>query len=147
MIFKQIISKENLLNAIKIGFDNDIDLLSKYHYLDNECHIKCVTDTHKKIIDFTESYAAEWFELIVDNRVIGFTVISQAYNILYSFAINIEYRNVDNLTTWFEAVSFMLDENFTCLLYAKNERAIDFLVKNGMLIFDKFDDIVTLNYN
>lgn len=147
MIFNKITSKDKILNAIEIGFQNDMDLFQKYHYLNTQDEKTCSFHTFKSVIEFCDTYAGEFFEVLIEDIVIGFTVISKPYNILYSFAINIEHRNIDNLATWFEMVSFLLQENFTCLLYAKNERAIEFLVKNGMYIFQKDEDLVSLNYN
>jgi len=147
MIFNKIILKDKIFHAIEIGFHNDMDLFEKYHYLNTQDAKTCSLHTFNSILEFCDTYAGEFYEVLQGDIVIGFTVISKPYNILYSFGINIEYRNIDNLATWFELVSFLLQENFTCLLYAKNKRAIEFLVKNGMYIFDQDEDLVSLNFN
>jgi hypothetical protein len=41
----------------------------------------------------------------------------------------------------------ILQNHFICELWKKNERAINFLIKNGMEILEQENNIVKLKYN
>ncbi len=52
--------------------------------------------------------------------------------ILISFCVKPEYRTKDNLIKFGEFIKSELGKHFTCYLYNKNKRAINFLEKIGM---------------
>ncbi len=53
--------------------------------------------------------------------------------ILISFCVKPEYRTKDNLIKFGEFIKSELGKHFTCYLYNKNKRAINFLEKIGMM--------------
>lgn len=137
-----------LYKGIGVSFYQDEELVSKYHIVEDGSYEDCVNDTFNKIIEASKDLPLQWYLLRSDDReVIGFCVLSKAYNFLYSFGINKRHRTSYNLTTWFVGVAELLQNNFVCGLWAKNKRAIDFLCKNGMEIFKKEENIIHLKYN
>jgi hypothetical protein len=148
MIVEMIDNEEKLYKGIGIAFHQDYDLINQYHVVEKGTYEQCVDDTFNKIIEATEELPLEWYLLRSDNReIIGYCVVSKAYNFLYSFGINKNHRTSYNLTTWFFGITELLQNNFVCGLWAKNKRAIDFLCRNGMEIFKKEENIIHLKYN
>ena len=145
---QQTINDANLYKAIAISFEEDEELLKHYHVVETQVFEDCVNDTYDKIIEATQTLPLEWYIIKTDDhKTIGFCVLSRAYNFLYSFGINKQYRNSNTLSTWFVGITEILQNNFVCGLWAKNKRAIDFLCKNGMKIFKEKDNIIQLKYN
>lgn len=137
-----------LYKGIGISFHEDEELMGKYHIVESGKFEDCVNDTFDKIIEAGKSFPLQWYLIRTDEReIIGYCVLSKAYNFLYSFGINKKHRNNYILNTWFIGVAEILQNDFFCGLWAKNERAIDFLCKNGMKIFKKEENIVHLKYN
>jgi hypothetical protein len=147
MYLEKINNEIELNEAIKIAFINDTELLTKYHIVENGTYEHCVKDTFNKIIQSSKEHILEWYLIIKDSLIIGFTIVSIGYNYLYSFGINIKYRNNLILNEWFVKVKEILQNHFICELWEKNKRAINFLIKNGMEISNQENGVVTLKYN
>lgn len=148
MIFEKIESKDKLYRGVAISFWGDDALINQYHKVETKRYQDCVEDTYNTILDSTEALPLEWYLVRHDNNeIIGYCIASKAYNFLYSFGINKNYRNSEVLSTWFNKVAELLQDHFASALWAKNTRAIDFLVKNGMKIFEEDNIIVKLKYN
>ncbi len=148
MILQEINNESLLYKGIAVSFLHDEELISKYHIIEESDYQTCVNDTFEKIIETTRELPLEWFLVRNDNReIIGYCVLSKAYNYLYSFGINKNYRKGNVLSAWFIGISEILQNHFICGLWAKNKRAVDFLVKNGMKIFEEDNNIVKLKYN
>lgn len=78
-------------------------------------------------------------------RPIGFTVIiRQPENILYSFGIKKEDRTKENLIQWLQCIEKLFGGNYKVPLWAKNERAINFFLKNNFYIYSNQYNIITL---
>lgn len=146
MTFEQINSKNHLYEAILVAFLDDNLLLNKYH-IHSGTLVECVNDTYLKIIDADNMYPLEWYIIHDGLQTIGYCVISKTYSFIYSFGINIYYRTSENMFDWFEEVKELFDGGFTCGLWTKNDRAIDYLVRNGMSVYDKTDLEIHLKYN
>jgi hypothetical protein len=146
MIFEQTYSEKSLYEAILIAFVDDELLMSKYHIFSGTL-IECANDTYLKIMDANDRYPLEWYIICDGVDPIGYCVTSKTYSFLYSFGMNITHRTSDNMEEWFDKVRSLFNGSFTCGLWAKNERAIDFLLKNGMNIYDKTDSEIHLKYN
>lgn len=148
MKFEKIDNKDKLYRGVAISFWGDDALINKYHKVETNKFQDCVDDTFNSILDNSESLPMEWYLIRHDNNeIIGYCIASKAYNFLYSFGINKNYRNGEVLSNWFTSVAELLQNHFTSALWAKNTRAIEFLVKNGMEIFKNEDNIVQLKYN
>lgn len=140
------VDAELLYEAIYISFCNDEELVNKYHVV-NTGFIDCVESTYNMILETSFKYPCEWYVVVEGKKVIGFTVVSKAYNFLYSFAINKDYRNQERNTEWFKHIGTLLGNNFTCGLWALNTRAVNFLLKQGMEIYKKDGLETHLKYN
>lgn len=138
--------KVDLYHAILISFSDDDKLINEYHCISGTVY-ECVNDTYFKIVEGGKDYPMDWYVVEQDDNVIGYCVICKTYSFLYSFGINIRYRTSENVIEWFDIVKSYLGENFFCGLWAKNKRAINFLIRNGMSIYEKNDSEVFLKYN
>ena len=148
MILQEIDNESLLYKGIGVSFMHDAELISKYHVLENSSFDDCVNDTFYKIIETSKELPLDWFLVRNDDReIIGYCVLSRAYNYLYSFGVNIKYRKGDVLSAWFLGISEILQNHFVCGLWAKNKRAVEFLVRNGMKIFEEDNNIIKLKYN
>jgi hypothetical protein len=124
---------EDLLKGISIAFEDDDKLINDYHIIGGNYEV-CVNDTYNRIL--TESKISELHKYLVTNKegyIIGFIVVSLQYQILYSFGLNIKFRK-EFSEEFFNKISDLLYNCFGCGLYNKNERAIKFLLRNGMEI-------------
>jgi hypothetical protein len=146
MIFEKIESKSHLYEAILVAFLDDTLLLNKYH-VNKGSLVECVNDTYLKIIDADEEYPLEWYTIHDGTETIGYCITSKTYSFLYSFGININHRTKDNMIDWFENIKGLFIGSFTCGLWAKNDRAIDYLVRNGMNVYDRNELEIHLKYN
>jgi hypothetical protein len=146
MQFQRIYDEKRLYEAIYISFFGDNELLQKYHIVGGNLE-DCVRDTFDKCVEASRIVPLEFFEVYIDDVKVGFTVISRTYSNLYSFAINIKFRGESALTEWFDILTKLLNSEFTCALWAKNQRAIEFLKKHGMEIFEKDGSVTKLKYS
>lgn len=112
----------DLLPYIKIAFEGDNDL-PDYHISDMDYALH----TYNEICKTAEILELSCYK--VDE--IGFTVL--APELLYSFGININHRNKENLVNWFGEIKKIMSK-FECALHGKNSRAINHLVRQGMNI-------------
>ena len=103
MKFTRLYDDTELYEAIVISFSNDYDLVKKYHIVEGTL-IECVTDTFLKIREASEMYPMEWYKVLVKGRVVGYCIMCQAYSFLYSFGINMQYRNRMELEDFFNHV-------------------------------------------
>ena len=125
--------QEDLLKGISIAFEDDDKLIKEYHIIGGN-YEDCVNDTYNRILE--ESKISELYTYLVTNKegyIIGFIVVSLQYQILYSFGLNIKYRK-EYSEEFFNKISELLYNCFGCGLYNKNERGINFLLRNGMEI-------------
>lgn len=131
MTLVEIFEHEELKECITKAFSRDKKLIEKYH-IRGETLNDCVNDTFGKILDESQNTTLDWFGVYDDEEeMIGFVVISRAYDVLYSFGLNINYRE-NYSEIFFDEICHLFDGNFKCGLWNKNTRAIEFLKRNGM---------------
>lgn len=109
-----------------------------------------INDTYKKIVEFyRDGDEVKLYGLEIDRKPIGFLIISPQNNLLYSFGISKHYRSGDLLELVFNVIKDKLNGDFVCFLYSYNTRAINWLIKCGMVKLDYliFNEIVQLKYN
>jgi len=147
MEMRFIKDKNRLLEAIQSAFSGDEDLINCFHIVSTGELRDCVEDTYYRIVQASEEYLLDWFEIRKNGKVIGFTILSRPYSFLYSFGLNKEYRKREISEYWWQFVRGVLGNKFSCVLWAKNSRAINFLVKNGMKIFAQKEKETHLMYN
>jgi len=133
MTLVEIFQKDELKECITKAFSSDKKLIEKYH-IRGESLNDCVNDTLGKILDESENTTLDWFGVYDDEEeVIGFVVISRPYDVLYSFGLNINYReNYSDI--YFEKICELFGGVFRCGIWNKNIRAIEFLKRNGMKV-------------
>lgn len=132
-----------LRRCIEIAFEDDDKLVSDYHII-GVTYEDCVDDTYARIINESKLSKLDWHILCSnENYIIGFLVLSLEHNILYSFGINIHNRKKYSQEL-FEKVCELTENSFSCGLYTKNTRAIEYLLRNGMVIVRIDEDITIL---
>lgn len=144
MIFERIDITE-LKPYIEIAFQDDIELFNKWHIVQGES-LECIDDTYNRILDTIPYFDIACYKVLLDDVIIGYTVISIDHGLLYSFGINKKYRTKEILKKWFAEIVKILGI-FDCILWQKNQRAINHLIKQGMTIKNTTHDYTILNYN
>lgn len=117
---------------IRIAFEEDVDLLEKYHIVNDGTLDECVEDTWKRIAEVNARESLTYFSVVQDGITIGFSVIGPSF--LLSFGINIKYRTKEVLGSWWEAICKLLGYEFVTWIFKKNSRTLNFLLRNGMTI-------------
>lgn len=144
MVKIEKISKHKLLDLIKHSYEGDKDLFEKYHVIKGDAETLAI-ETMDMIDKAAGTFDLSYYKVIFNKEPIGYFVT--ANNILYSFAINKKYRTKEILINWWKHIKMVLGKAFTVTLYENNERAINFLIKNGMEVFSKQGNLVLLiNY-
>ena len=146
MIEFKIISIEELENLIYLSYENDTDLIKKFHSIniDNEEHSfkECVEQTYNRILDASKSVDSDIFKVLYNGEEIGYMVIFGS--VLYSFAIFPSFRKKDILNLWWEEVKELFGGEFGALIYNNNIRCLIFLLKNDMKIVAEENNILLL---
>lgn len=144
MITFESITYRDLWEYVELGFGDDQPLMEKYQQYDTPFK-ETVERNMRNIWDAMQSgFHFKYFKLVMSDVPIGFTVLDQDADILFSFGINRKYRNQVVTTAWFGQLRKYLTAHFTCVLWNQNERAIRFLNKNGMTVLRKNDETTTL---
>ncbi len=142
MTFVEIHEADVLYECIYSAFAGDKKLINKYHTKGDNLE-ECVRDTYNKILGTSREITLDWYAVLDEGKVIGYCVVSLAYGFLYSFGININFRqNFSDLM--FSEISKMLNNNFSCILWSKNTRGINYLVRNGMKIVESDQEVTKL---
>jgi len=117
-------------DLIKIGFERDEQLFSKYH-IKNGSENECIEHTYNRIKNFKDKTHC-FYEINYNNKAIGFCCFEN--NLLYSFGINVDYRKGDVLEEWINDLDNLFVGKYPIYMvtfYKKNTRAKDFFIKNG----------------
>lgn len=136
MIVLRMVNTLKIEDYIKSAWEGDSELEKFYDKsLKRRTLEGMVKDTSRKILDIMEM--DENLSLIGvddDRKMIGFIVLSEKLSLLYSFGINVKYRNKDMLSAIFNYAALKLKYKFYSVMYEHNTRAIDWLQKCGMVI-------------
>lgn len=144
MIDFESISYRDLWEYVELGFGGDPALMEKYQQY-NTPFGETVQRNMTNIWDGMKGgYNFKFFKIVMSGVPIGFTVVDQDTDILFSFGISRKFRNKMVTTAWFGEVRKLLTEHFTCTLWNQNQRAIRFLNNNGMSVLRKNDETTTL---
>jgi len=114
------ITKEEIFKYVQIAFDGDAEL-EKYHIADDDY----AGHTYNEICKTAEMMPLKYYKV----GECGFTVF--APGLLYSFGINIKFRDKETLKKWFDEIRNIMPK-FECALHGRNSRAIKHLIKQGM---------------
>jgi hypothetical protein len=130
-----------LWRLVELSYENDQDLFEKYH-LRVMGFEDCVKSTMGLIEEVAKTKDLIYYKIIWDNEPIGYFITYD--NVLYSYAVAVRYRKMIILTRWWEEIKKMMPPLFATGLYENNTRAIEFLEKQGMIVSERRDNIVTL---
>jgi hypothetical protein len=140
--FKEI-SESELKHFIECGYRDDKDLFSTYNIIQGSFDV-CVNEQLKIIRTQAKFDDLSYYSLHNEKEPIGYTVVGKNY--LFSFAINIFHRSKETVLEWWDKVKEMFNNHFGLFLYKKNERAIKFFLRNGMVVSNDCGDYLTLIY-
>ena len=149
MITIKKISKTEIPALVEMSYVGDDELIAKYHPLCLEGKPTmelAIIDTLHKIHEASQEVKLNYYKVIFQKKPIGYFVPFD--NVLYSFSINKKYRNKENLIGWFNQVKKSLGTPFQCVLYQNNTKAINHLIKQGMVRYQDNEEekITTLVY-
>lgn len=134
------INRKVLQEAIAISFYQDKVAFDMY---DPNVKVETLNDIVENILFKIGTYPDAIFMGIYDkNKLIGYFVYKEKQ--LISFALAKEYRTRSYLREFFKVIKTTIKGNFMCLLWAKNIRAIKYLMKNKMEIINQNDKIIQL---
>jgi hypothetical protein len=148
MLEAKKIDVKDLRQYIDIAFANDCDLLNYYDksagVLSGEA---MVVNTYNKIKDYLAYFHHCFaFKICIDGDDAGFIFFTKSPNLLVSFSINKKYRQAEILKDYFESIKDSIADDFMCLLYKENTRAINWLVKCGMEVEFVNEEYTKINY-
>jgi hypothetical protein len=140
-----------LVEYIESAWKGDVNL---HVFYDRSLNLKSlenmVRDTHDKILDLNNQQSGlSFFGIEHDSVKIGFIVLNEQFNFLYSFGVRHDFRNRDMLEPIFFYIRKKLKDNFFCLMNECNTRAIRWLKKCGLKEIPSLSpskDIVYLKY-
>jgi hypothetical protein len=140
-----ILPTEDLSWYVRRAFEDDQALLDTYHLVNGTLD-ECVSSTMDEIfkIVMASPFAIERCAIYEGKTLIGFMVL--APSCLISFGIHHAYRKKEILLEWWSKTVVMLNHEFVTWLFTKNTRAINFLVRNGMVIEKEENGIASLLY-
>lgn len=127
------LDKQLFQEAMRAAFFGDTDL-KKYHIKPSDDYEAMVQDSYFNISIVRGELGADLYLVYSDDVLIGFTCIVPKISMLYSFGINIDYREKNVLKEWMRQVQdimFSFTGHINVMLYSKNTRAIQFFKKNG----------------
>lgn len=143
-----MISKEatydQLEKAVRIAFDNDKEMFKMY---DKNVVVtttdELVADIMRKIKDYPAVYPDTVFKIVVDkSKPVGYIVFKQ--ETLISFGLCMEYRKRKYLNEFFGLIKKDLRGHFCCTLWSRNIRAVKWLLRNGLKIYDTNPQVTIL---
>jgi hypothetical protein len=139
MIAKEI-TYSQLDKAIEIAFMEDKHIYSLY---DPNVKIETVQDIvwdiPRKIKGFNNPILRGVYER---DELIGYFVYQG--KMLISFSMAMKYRTRKYLREFFNLINKELKGEFVCYLWKRNLRAIKWLQKNGLEVFDYMEDVAKL---
>lgn len=131
-------------NNIYEYFGSDEDLLDYFDPL--SCAINkesAVLEIYHKLIEYSKKYKCSFIRM--DHGYVFYANPRWFWGkkMLISFCLKKEYRGRISTSLFWLEIKKHLGRHFTCCLFNKNTRAINFLCKGGMKV-KKENDLITL---
>lgn len=142
MVSIKKISENELYNLILISYRDDYEGLKMFHVTHNLELTEAVDLTWDIIKEESKGATFEYYKVCFFKKPIGYFVT--APGVLYSFCINIKYRTPTIVKAWWAEVEKIFRGRFVTGVYENNTRAINFLKRRGMKVFDTQSNIVKL---
>jgi hypothetical protein len=138
---------EEVKSIIQECFAGDVDLIGKYHIKSGTSFYECVDDTFNVLRYYTNDDFE--FYKIVEEDTIGFFGIEPGLDYLTTFCLKVKHRTEKNKHEMWKLIVEKMGE-FNCALYAKNKRAITYLIKCGCKVKQRSnhnnEPIIILNF-
>lgn len=144
MIELRQIESNELKHLVEIAYKGDANLLDKFWGEDFSLE-EAVNETMFMVSEVSREIEISHYVVIFDGQEIGY--VSRIPNNLYSFGINIDYRTKSNLIEFWERVKEVMEDGFICMLFPQNQRAINFLKKQGMKEIEGIEQNCTVLLN
>lgn len=139
---KSITYKE-LESAVEISFREDKNI---YAFYDPAVPIISIEQLVADILRKVKTYVSPTIKGVYEKgRLIGYFVFKD--NMLISFSLSVGFRIRKYLRRFFSLICKELNNNFVCFLWKRNVRAIKWLSKNDMEVYDFSPDVVKLVMN
>src|SRR4051812_13367222 len=125
------IDADKLREAIRIAYQGDEDM-RRIHILGPDATLEQMVDyTWDQSTGDADKVNTKFYAILLpDGTTIGHTTVVHHAKLLFTFGINIAYRNKDVSLAWLKAVERHLGYNFVLTLRPQNERAINFFTRN-----------------
>ena len=134
------ISYNQLRKAIEVSFNNDNFIFDFY---DPNSKVENLTEIVDDILNKINTYEKPFYFGIYDKeKLIGYFVYKESQ--LISFALAKEYRVRKYLREFFKIIKNQIKGHFSCVLWAKNTRAIKYLLKHKMEVIKQNDELILL---
>lgn len=121
---------EQLRGYVELVYRGDEDLLNTYHINPPYTLETGVEETMEAIKSVSEQTPTGLYGVTKDGEKIGYFV--SFVNNLYSFGVAIEKRTKEILKEFWNKIVETIGNEFVCVLYKNNTRAINWLEKCGM---------------
>ena len=133
-------------NLIEFAFNDDENIVK---FCDPDYKDKPISELAKsiynKLLEYEKEGDCKFDELKVDNEIVGYAFYFK--NLLVSFGINKKHRTKDKLSKVFEQMKDNFDSDFESYMWQRNERAINWLKKCGMVeVPSNIDNVIKLKY-
>lgn len=126
-------NRDEIKSIVRECFSTDSELIDEFHIKAGTSSEECIDDTCNVL--FNQTYGDfEFYKILKSDRLIGFIGIEPSAKYLTTFCLKKKDRNEGNKKELFQSIIKLLGEEFSCALYAKNRRAIKYLIKQGMEI-------------
>lgn len=133
-------------NLIKFAFNEDenIGQFCDLDYKDKSVS-QLAKSIYKKLLEYEREGDCKFDDLKVDNEIVGYAFYFK--NLLVSFGVNKNHRTKDKLSKVFKQMKSNFDSDFESYMWQRNERAINWLKKCGMIeVPSNIKEVVKLKY-
>ena len=131
MVTIKKISVNELPRLVQMAYEGD-GAMFQYMPEHRSDYMSNVNGELFNIYELAQDKRMRYYKVIYQKKPIGYFVAFE--NVLYSFSINIKYRQKNILLSWWQELARTFNKGFLCYLEEKNQRAIKFLEKNRMKV-------------
>lgn len=123
------ISIDELKDFIIAGFFNDYGI---FDYYDKGEKIETLEDVYDNVFQKIKTLypESENYGVLINDKKVGYFSFEE--NMLISFTLNDAYRMPEYLKEFWSIIKSVVGNNFKCVLYSYNTRAVNWLIKCGM---------------
>lgn len=131
-------------NNIYEYFKDDKDLLKYFDPLSAAADNRQASmEIYHKLLGYSKEYKCEFVRLEYGYIFYAKPKWLWQKRKLVSFCVKPGFRTSWYISTFWDQIKMSVGEHFTCCLFNKNERAINFLLKGGMKV-KKSNELITL---